>query len=82
MMKKALKAMAILLLALAAALAAVCVNHRIRLHREASLRAPLGQLVEVNGHRISLYTEGQGDKTLVFLSGGGTCSPILDFKSL
>ena len=82
MMKKALNAMAILLLALAAALAAVCVNHRIRLHREASLRAPLGQLVEVNGHRISLYTEGQGDKTLVFLSGGGTCSPILDFKSL
>lgn len=26
--------------------------------------------------------EGSGPKTLVFLSGGGTCSPILDFKSL
>ena len=38
--------------------------------------------MEVNGHQISLYTEGQGDKTLVFLSGGGTCAPILDFKSL
>lgn len=25
---------------------------------------------------------GRGDKTLVFMSGGGTCSPILDFKSL
>ena len=31
---------------------------------------------------MSVYTEGEGDKTLVFLSGGGTCSPILDFKSL
>ena len=26
--------------------------------------------------------EGSGSKTFVFLSGAGTCSPILDFKSL
>ena len=31
---------------------------------------------------MSIYVEGSGSKTLVFLSGGGTCSPILDFKSL
>ncbi|CDZ75647.1 Hypothetical protein ING2D1G_1510 [Peptoniphilus sp. ING2-D1G] len=43
---------------------------------------PLGELVEVNGHNMSIYTEGDGNKTLVFMSGGGTCSPILDFKSL
>lgn len=43
---------------------------------------PLGKIVEVNGHNMSVYIEGEGDKTLVFLSGGGTCSPILDFKSL
>lgn len=43
---------------------------------------PLGELVEVNGYNMSVYTEGSGDKTLVFMSGGGTCSPILDFKSL
>ena len=42
----------------------------------------MGKIVEVNGHNMSVYTEGEGDKTLVFLSGGGTCSPILDFKSL
>lgn len=82
MMKKALKALLILLTILAIALAAIYANHRLQLHKEAPLRAPLGQLVEVNGHQISLYTEGQGDKTLVFLSGGGTCSPILDFKAL
>lgn len=82
MMKKALKALLILLTILAIVLAGIYANHRLQLHREAPLRAPLGQLVEVNGHQLSLYTEGQGDKTLVFLSGGGTCSPILDFKSL
>lgn len=81
MMKKALKALLILLTILAIVLAGIYANHRLQLHREAPLRAPLGQLVEVNGHQISLYTEGQGDQTLVFLSGGGTCSPILDFKS-
>lgn len=46
------------------------------------LLTPLGELVEVNGYNMSVYTEGSGDKTLVFMSGGGTCSPILDFKSL
>lgn len=81
-MKKALKALLVLLTILAIVLAGIYANHRLQLHKEAPLRAPLGQLVEVNGHQISLYTEGQGDKALVFLSGGGTCSPILDFKSL
>lgn len=82
MVKKILKALAILLIVLIAALAAIYVNHQFRLHREASLREPLGQLVDVNGHQMSLYAEGQGDTTLVFMSGGGTCSPILDFRSL
>ena len=31
---------------------------------------------------MNVYTEGSGDVTLVFMSGGGTCSPVLDFKSL
>lgn len=31
---------------------------------------------------MSIYIEGEGETTLVFMSGGGTCSPILDFKSL
>lgn len=39
-------------------------------------------MVEIDGHNMSVYIEGSGEKTLVFMSGGGTCSPILDFKSL
>ena len=46
------------------------------------MRLPLGKMVEVDGHNMSVYIEGTGDTTLVFMSGGGTCSPILDFKSL
>ena len=58
------------------------VRHKICSSNEKDLLTPLGELVEVNGHNMSVYTEGSGDKTLVFMSGGGTCSPILDFKSL
>ena len=56
--------------------------HRYRLKKEEKLREPLGQLIDINGNNMSVYIEGSGSKTLVFLSGGGTCSPILDFKSL
>lgn len=58
------------------------VRHKICSSREKDLLTPLGELVEVNGHNMSVYTEGEGEKTLVFMSGSGTCSPILDFKSL
>lgn len=58
------------------------VRHKICISNEKDLLTPLDELVEVNGHNMSVYTEGSGDKTLVFMSGGGTCSPILDFKSL
>ena len=58
------------------------INHKIRLAQETALLDPLGQMVEVDGHKMSVYIEGSGDTTLVFMSGGGTSSPILDFKSL
>ncbi len=63
-------------------LLAIYINHRIHLNKEAELLSPFGQIVEVGGHNMSVYIEGNGEKTLVFMSGGGTCSPILDFKSL
>ena len=63
-------------------LSAVYINHRIRTVKEAHFLLPLGDLVEIDGHNISVYSEGSGKKTLVFMSGAGTCSPILDFKSL
>lgn len=58
------------------------INHKIQLSKEEELFVPIGQLVEVNGHQMHVYTEGKGEDTVVFMSGGGTSSPALDFKSL
>ena len=77
-----IKVLIAFIIVLVAALVVIYINHRIQLNREDGLRTPLGELVEVDGHQMSVYVEGNGDKTIVFMSGGGTCSPILDFKSL
>ena len=76
------KAFLVLGLLLTAFLLAVFVYHRGKMKGEEALFKPLGQIVEVDDHTMSLYVAGEGEKTLVFLSGGGTASPILDFKSL
>ena len=69
--------------ALASALAATFAYNKAALVREAELlKRPLGQMVEVDGRKMCVYVQGEGDRTLVFLSGSGTVSPILDFKSL
>jgi len=43
---------------------------------------PLGKMVNVGGDSMHVYFDGQGDKTLVFMSGHGTACPTLDFKPL
>lgn len=58
------------------------INQRIQLAKEDELFLPIGRQVEVNGHLMNVYSEGSGATTLVFMSGGGTSSPVLDFKSL
>lgn len=80
--KKALIIICIIIAVIMLLLLFIYVNHQIHLKKEAELRSPLGQTVEVGGHNMSVYIEGTGDTTLVFMSGSGTCSPILDFKSL
>ena len=56
--------------------------HRISLQIERRKFPPIGKLVEVNGHQMHVYSEGEGGETLVFLSGSGTAAPALDFKAL
>ena len=71
-------------------LAVVFIYHRIMLEKEKPLlEQPLGQLVEVDGHNMCVYTQECtsadaecGEHTLLFLSGSGTASPILDFRTL
>ncbi len=80
--KSVIKAISIVIAAVFMLLFIIYIDHQVHLKKEAELRLPLGQMVEVDGHNMSIYVEGTGDTTLVFMSGGGTCSPILDFKSL
>ena len=86
-MKKALKVIGkiflIILILLIVFLLAVFIFHEVMLKKEAPLlEKPLGQLVDIDGQNMCVYTEGSGDKTLVFLSGSGTAAPILDFRML
>lgn len=61
----------------------VFIYHRVMLSKEKSLISqPLGEMVEVDGENMCIYTEGSGEHTIVFMSGYGTPSPILDFKPL
>ena len=82
-LKKIGKCILVLLAVVIIAIAFVFIRHRIMLKQEESLlEQPLGQLIEVDGHNMCVYTEGEGKHTLLFLSGSGTPAPILDFKSL
>ena len=56
--------------------------HRISLQKENEFLTPIGQKVEVNGHQMNVYVEGDGPETIVFLSGAGIASPILDVKDV
>lgn len=85
-MKKVLKTIGKILLIILAALflflLILFVYNKIKINKEKKLLEPLGQMVEVDGHKMSIYTEGEGEHTIVFMSGWGVSSPILDFKTL
>ena len=56
--------------------------HQLSLQKESKLLMPIGKEVVVNGHQMNVYIKGEGSETIVFLSGAGIASPILDFKNL
>ena len=80
--EKIMRVIIIIIVILVVLFLLIYINHRVHLEKESALRSPIGQIVEVNGHNMSVYIEGKGETTLVFMSGGGTSCPILDFKSL
>ena len=63
-------------------LGATFVFHQFSLRNESKLLTPIGKQVTVNGHRMNVSVKGEGSETIVFLSGAGIASPILDFKNL
>lgn len=86
-MKKGLKIIGKVLLGILAALVVflvvMFVFNKIQIKNEAVVfDNPIGEFVEVDGKKMCVYVEGEGEHTFVFLSGSGTASPILDFKSI
>lgn len=43
---------------------------------------PVGQLINVNGHNMHIFAEGEGRATVVFASGWAVPSPYVDFYPL
>ena len=85
-MKKTLKitgkiSLGILILLLAF-LVVMFIYHRIMLSKEKPLLEPLGQMVEVDGNNMSIYTEGDGEHIIVNMAGCGMPSPILQYRPL
>ena len=81
-MKILKKSVLVLLSFLILFLVATFIFHRISLEKEQASLTPMGKTVLVNGLKINVYVEGDGPETIVFLSGAGIASPILDFKNV
>ena len=58
------------------------INLIVRLKNRKLVETPLAQFIEVDGHRMSVLVKGQGERTIIFLPGMASTSPILEFKPL
>ncbi|MBY7142136.1 alpha/beta hydrolase [Virgibacillus sp. NKC19-3] len=58
------------------------IYNKIATAKEVKETPPPGQMVTVNDHDMHVYTKGKSDTNIVFMAGGGTSSPTLDFKPL
>ena len=81
-MKTLKKSALVLLTFLTLFLVGTFIFHRISLEKEQASLTPMGKTVLVNGHQMNVYVQGEGSETIVFLSGAGIASPILDFKNV
>jgi pimeloyl-ACP methyl ester carboxylesterase len=79
----------LLLIAAAVVAASAYLEHRALVAQEIEAYPAPGRLVPIgaegddgSGDRLHVYAEGEGDPTLVFLSGHGTAAPFFDFKPL
>jgi pimeloyl-ACP methyl ester carboxylesterase len=70
------------LLAIIATIVIWCIFSNIMTTYEQNKYSPIGRLVEVDGNHMHVYTKGDGENTIVLLSGLGTAAPVLDFEPL
>jgi pimeloyl-ACP methyl ester carboxylesterase len=58
------------------------VYERIGEYTDAKIYPPVGEMVDINNHKISVFSKGEGDKTVVFCSGHEGPSSYADFYPL
>ncbi|WP_219837106.1 alpha/beta fold hydrolase [Paenibacillus sp. R14(2021)] len=80
--RKMLKVFTYLILTVALLLLAGWIYQRLASSHDLKTYKPVGQLYEVSGGRMHLYTAGQGPVTVVFSVGWGTANPYVDFYPL
>jgi pimeloyl-ACP methyl ester carboxylesterase len=69
-------------LTIVAALLILIVLNNVMTAYEQKKYPAIGQLAEVDGKNMHVYTKGNGENTIVLLSGLGTEAPVLDFEPL
>lgn len=57
-------------------------NLKYMLEKGDELLVNYGKKVKVGDTFLNVYTEGEGDITVVFMSGGGVTAPVLEYKCL
>ncbi|WP_270506003.1 alpha/beta hydrolase [Eubacterium limosum] len=83
-LKKIFKILAVFFGTLSVLIFILAAYNQIALKVEADRLSPPGQMVNMGGHKIHVYTEGKSQNalTLVLLSGSATVAPVYDFKPL
>ncbi|MBR2568816.1 MAG: alpha/beta hydrolase, partial [Paenibacillus sp.] len=85
-MKKTLRviliAIAGIVIAIGLFLTIVFIVNMISSQAEQEKIEPYGQLVSVDGKKMNVAIQGNGEETVVLLPGYGTAAPALDFKLL
>lgn len=56
--------------------------HQVMVLFEKNKYEATGHLVEVDGNKMHVHVEGEGNKTILLLPGLGTSAPVLDFEPL
>lgn len=82
MFKKIMKILRSIFIVILSVLIIMPIVGQVRKHLEKNDVKPLGMMVEVDGKKMHVYSEGEGDKTIVLMPGLGSIAPSIDFKPL
>lgn len=82
MFKKIMKILRSIFIVILAVLIIMPIVGQVRKYLEKNDVKPLGMMVEVDGKKMHVYSEGEGDKTILLMPGLGSIAPSIDFKPL